>query len=107
MRNEEPKQGVAREVNEELNLEVVETTLSGNYIFERKNEIMLCYHVIATGVVSLSPELIDFRRYQPHELRPWPRATGFAVADWMKSRGLDVTFRDLPLRPATPPTVGS
>jgi NADH pyrophosphatase NudC (nudix superfamily) len=94
--NEDPKFGVAREVKEELNLDAVETNLIGNYIFERKNEIMLCYHVIATGEISLSPELIDYRRYQPHELRPWPRATGFAVADWMKSRGLEVTFRDLP-----------
>ena len=95
-RNEDPKLGVAREVKEELNLDAVETNLIGNYIFERKNEIMLCYHVIAIGEVRLSPELIDYRRYQPHELRPWPRATGFAVADWMKSRGLEVTFRDLP-----------
>ncbi len=101
-RNEDPKLGVAREVKEELNLDVIETNLIGNYIFERKNEIMLCYHVIATGNVMLSPELMDYRRYQPHELRPWPRATGFAVADWMKSRGLKVTFRDLPLRPAAP-----
>ncbi len=101
-RNEDPKLGVAREVKEELNLDVVETNLIGNYIFERKNEIMLCYHVVATGTVSLSPELMDYRRYQPHELRPWPRATGFAVADWMRSRGYEVIYRDLPLRPAAP-----
>lgn len=95
-KNEDPKMGVAREVKEELNLNVIETNLIGNYIFERKNEIMLCYHVVATGTVRLSPELIEYRRYQAHELRPWPRATGFAVADWMTSRGLPVTFRDLP-----------
>jgi NADH pyrophosphatase NudC (nudix superfamily) len=95
-RNEDPRLGVAREVKEELNLDVVETHLIGNYIFERKNEVMLCYHVVATGEIRLSPELIDYRRYQPRELRPWPRATGFAVADWMKSRGLEATFVDLP-----------
>lgn len=95
-KNEDPKLGVAREVKEETNLDVVETNLIGNYIFERKNEIMLCYHVIAKGEVKLSPELIDYRRYQPHELRPWPRATGFAVADWMKSRGYPVQFIDRP-----------
>ncbi|MEO8384489.1 MAG: NUDIX domain-containing protein [Betaproteobacteria bacterium] len=91
-KNEDPKIGVAREVKEELDLDVVETNLIGNYIFERKNEIMLCYHVIATGQIRMSPELIEYRRYQPHELRPWPRATGFAVADWMRSRGLEVQF---------------
>ncbi|MEQ1515296.1 MAG: NUDIX domain-containing protein [Usitatibacteraceae bacterium] len=95
-KNEDPKIGVAREVKEEMNLDVVETTLIGNYIFERKNEIMLCYHVVATGEIKLSPELIDYRRYKPHELRPWPRATGFAVADWMTSRGLEVKFIDRP-----------
>ena len=103
-KNEDPKRGVAREVKEELNLDVVETTLIGNYIFERKNEIMLCYHVVATGEIRMSPELIEYRRYQPHELRPWPRATGFAVADWMKSRGLDVKFIDRPSSSGSAPT---
>ena len=30
---------------------LVETSLIGNYIFERKNEVMLCYHAVATGAV--------------------------------------------------------
>jgi NADH pyrophosphatase NudC (nudix superfamily) len=95
-KNEDPVKGVAREVKEELNLDVVETYIIGNYIFERKNEVMLCYHVVATGEIKLSPELSGYKRYQPHELRPWPRATGFAVADWMRSRGLEVTFVERP-----------
>jgi len=95
-KNEDPLVGVAREVKEELNLDVIETNIIGNYIFERKNEVMLCYHVVAKGEVKLSPELADYRRYQPHELRPWPRATGLAVADWMRSRGLEVKFIDRP-----------
>lgn len=96
-KNEDPVKGVAREVKEETNLDVIETHIIGNYIFERKNEVMLCYHVVTTGEIKLSPELIDYRRYQPKDLRPWPRATGFAVADWMRSRGLEVTFIDRPL----------
>lgn len=96
-RNEDPIKGVIREVKEETNLDVVETNIIGNYIFERKNEVMLCYHAIVKGEINLSPELAEYKRYQPHELRPWPRATGFAVADWMKSRGLEVTFVDRPL----------
>ncbi|HEX4859435.1 MAG TPA: NUDIX domain-containing protein [Usitatibacteraceae bacterium] len=93
-RNEDPRAGVVREVREEIGLEVVETHLIGNYIFERKNEIMLCYHAIARGQLRLSPEIAEVKRFLPHELRPWPRATGFAVADWMKARGLPVTFID-------------
>ena len=54
---EDPKAAVVREVKEELGLDVVETNLIGNYIFERKNEIMLCYHAVATGTVRLGAEL--------------------------------------------------
>ncbi len=96
-RNEDPVKGVIREVKEETNLDVVETRIIGNYIFERKNEVMLCYHAIVTGDIKLSSELLETKRYLPHELRPWPRATGFAVADWMSSRGLEVKFIDRPL----------
>jgi NAD+ diphosphatase len=93
---EEPTAAVAREVKEELNLDAVAIYPIGNYIFERKNEVMLCYHVVATGEVTLGAELSDYRRCRPHELKPWPRATGFAVADWMKARGLPFEFVDFP-----------
>jgi NAD+ diphosphatase len=95
-KNEPPLEAVKREVKEETNLDVVQTEIIGNYIFERKNEVMLCYFAKCVGEIKLSPELIEVKRYQPHELRPWSRATGFAVADWMKSRGLDVKFVERP-----------
>ena len=85
---EDPKSAVAREVSEELGLEVVEAHLIGNYIYERTNEIMLCYHAVARGTVRLGAELAEFRRCAPAQLRPWRRATGLAVADWMRARGL-------------------
>jgi ADP-ribose pyrophosphatase YjhB (NUDIX family) len=93
---EAPAAAVEREVQEELNLKAVSMTPIGNYIFERKNEVMLCYHVVATGDVRLSGELVEYRRYKPHELKPWPRATGFAVADWMMGRGLPYEYQDFP-----------
>jgi len=93
---EDPRAGVAREVKEELGLEVVEAHIIGNYIFERKNEVMLCYHAVARGTVRLSPELAEYRRYKPAELKPWRRATGLAVADWMKGRGLAFEWDDRP-----------
>jgi len=57
--SEDPAHAVVREVREELGLDVVETRLIGNYIFERKNEVMLCYHAIATGRIELGEELAD------------------------------------------------
>jgi NAD+ diphosphatase len=93
---EDPKAAVAREVKEELGLEVVESHLIGNYIFERKNEVMLCYHAVAQGTVELGAELAEYRRVRPEKLRPWKRATGLAVADWMRSRGLAFEWLDRP-----------
>jgi NAD+ diphosphatase len=93
---EDPLHAVRREVKEELDLDVVETNLVGNYIFERKNEVMLCYHVVVTGTVKLSAELAEYRRYKPAALRPWRRATGLAVADWMRGRGLAFEWDDRP-----------
>jgi NADH pyrophosphatase NudC (nudix superfamily) len=99
---EDPKSGVAREVKEELGLEVVESHLIGNYIFERKNEVMLCYHAVAKGAVALGPELAEYRRVKPEKLRPWKRATGLAVADFMRARGLPFEWIERPPLPSAP-----
>ncbi len=93
---EDPVLAVAREVKEELDLDVVETHLVGNYIFERKNEVMLCYHVVARGTVTLGTELAEYKRCKPADLKPWKRATGLAVADWMTSRGLPFEWDERP-----------
>ena len=91
---EDPKAAAAREVNEELNLDTIATNLIGNYIFERKNEVMLCYHVVTTGEVKLGPELSHYRRYKPRDSNPGLAPTGFAVADWMTSRRILFEFVD-------------
>ena len=93
---EDPKAGVVREVREELGLEVRASHLIGNYIFERKNEVMLCYHAVAEGEVRLGAELAEYRRCKPAELKPWRRATGLAVADWMRARGLAFEWSERP-----------
>jgi len=93
---EDPRAAVVREVKEELDLDVREAHLVGNYIFERKNEVVMCYHVVATGSVQLGRELAEIRRQKPAELRPWRRATGLAVADWMSARGLAFEWLERP-----------
>ncbi len=94
--NEDPRAGIVREVQEELGLQVAETHLIGNYTFERKNELFMCYHAIATGTVALGKELAEYRRQAPATVRPWRRATGLAVADWMRARGLPFEWDDRP-----------
>ncbi|HQY27597.1 MAG TPA: NUDIX domain-containing protein [Burkholderiaceae bacterium] len=96
---ETPEQGIAREVKEETSLDVESARLIGVYDFTRKNEVIIAYHVIATGSVHLSEELVEYRMLPPERLKPWRAGTGLAVADWMRARGLPFEFVDLPVRP--------
>ena len=91
-RDETPEQGIAREIKEETNLDAGAITLIGVYEFMRKNELIIAYHVKATGSIKLSPELLEFRLVAPPDLRPWPAGTGYAVADWMRRQNLPVQF---------------
>ncbi len=38
------------------------------------NQVIIAYHVVASGDVQLSPELVDYRLYDLHELKCWPPA---------------------------------
>ena len=93
---ETPEQGIAREVKEETDLDVQRTELIGVYEFMRKNELIIAFHVLASGTVRLSEELVEYRMIAPHKLRPWRAGTGLAVADWMRAQGLEPTFVDRP-----------
>ena len=93
-RGETPQQGVARELKEETNLDADVISLIGVYDFIRKNELIIAYHVKASGQIRLSEELVDYRLIAPEKLRPWRGTTGEATADWMRSRGLEVVYLD-------------
>lgn len=99
---ESPESGLRREIKEETNLEVDEANLIGVYDFSRKNELIIAYHVAASGRIELSEELAEYRMVAPADLKPWRAGTGLAVADWMKSRGLPFEFVDFPGRPRRP-----
>ena len=89
---ETPEQGIARELKEETNLDANQISLIGVYEFVKKNEVIIAYHVKATGDISLSEELVEFRLIEPQKLRPWNGGTGHAMADWMRSHGLDPVY---------------
>ncbi|AYY60833.1 NUDIX domain-containing protein [Burkholderia multivorans] len=93
---ETPEDGIAREVREETGLNAEQIALVGVYEFIRKNELIIAYHVRASGTVTLSPELLEYRLVDPPMLRPWRAGTGYALADWMRARGLDFQFVDRP-----------
>ncbi|MCU6435596.1 NUDIX domain-containing protein [Undibacterium sp. Jales W-56] len=93
-RGETPEQGIARELKEETNLDADQVSLIGVYEFIKKNEVILAYHVKASGNIQLSPELLEYRLISPEKLRPWRAGTGYAMADWMRSQGLEPVFAD-------------
>ncbi|MFO1344991.1 MAG: NUDIX domain-containing protein [Rhodocyclaceae bacterium] len=83
---ESPEAAVMREVKEELDLDASALSLIGAYPFERKNEIILAYHVQAAGEIALNEELAEFRLISPEKLRAWDFGTGLAVRDWLARR---------------------
>ena len=98
---ETPQGGIAREVKEETNLDVSEVNLVGVYDFQRMNQVIIAYHVVADGEVALSPELVDYRLYDLSDLKCWPAGTGYALAEWLRGRGFEPEFVEWP-RPVAP-----
>ena len=97
---ETPEEGITREVKEETDLDVESLKLVGVYDFQRVNQVIVAYHAVAHGEVTLSPELAEYRLYRPEDIKCWRAGTGYAVADWLTSRGITPQWVDLPGRPA-------
>ena len=97
---ETPEGGIVREVLEETSLTVESTKLIGVWDFQRMNQIIIAYHVVARGEIKLSPELADYRLYAPGDIVCWPAGTGYAVAEWLKSRGIEPRFMSFEERAA-------
>ena len=95
---ETPQEGIAREISEETNLATESLDLIGVYDFQRMNQVIIAYHAVCHGEVRLSPELVDYRLYAPQDVNCWPAGTGYALADWLKSRGHTPSFIEFPKR---------
>jgi NAD+ diphosphatase len=86
---ETPEGGIAREIAEETSLQVDALKLIGVYAFERMNQVIIAYHAAARGEIRLSPELVEYRLMAPRDVKCWPAGTGHALADWLRSRGIE------------------
>jgi NAD+ diphosphatase len=95
---ETPQEGIAREIKEETNLDVRELSLIGVYDFQRMNQVIIAYHALAEGEVRLSRELVDYRLYDYDAVKCWPGGTGYALADWLRGRGLEPQFMEFARR---------
>jgi NAD+ diphosphatase len=93
-RGESPEVGVMREVKEELDLEAQAANFVGLYEFRRMNQIIIAYHVPATGTIKLNEELADYRHEPFDQVRYWEAGTGYAVRDWLRGKGFDPQVAD-------------
>lgn len=82
-RGEWPEAAAAREVREETGLAAESVSLIGNYFFERKNQVLLAYHVRARGEIVLNEELVEYRLFAPADVPPLPTAIGRIMNDWL------------------------
>ena len=86
-REEAPDAAVAREVLEETGLTAQAVHWIGNYGFNDANQVLLVYHVQASGEIVLNHELAEIKLIPKEKLKGWERGTGFAVRDWLRARG--------------------
>ena len=94
-RGESPEQCALREVKEEVDLDATRATLIGVYPFEQMNQVIIGYHVSATGTIKLNEELDDYKLVPPRECKVWQTGTGFALRDWLRSKGIEPPMLEL------------
>ncbi len=87
-KGETPDDAIVREVKEELGMDARVESFIGYYSFIERNQLILAFHLIAGGTISLGEELQEFKRVAPEKLRPWPFGTGPAVRDWLMKKGI-------------------
>jgi NADH pyrophosphatase NudC (nudix superfamily) len=97
---ETPEEGIAREIAEETNLHTTALKLVGVYDFQRMNQVIIAYHAKAEGEIRLSPELVEYKLYAPSDVICWPAGTGYAMADWQRSVGIEPRFMEWAQREA-------
>ena len=83
----------------ETGLTVERLQLVGVYDFQRMNQVIIAYHAVARGEIRLSPELAEYKLFELQDLRCWRAGTGYALADWLRSKGHEPVFVELPPRP--------
>lgn len=83
---ETPEQCVIREVGEELGLNATDPRLIGNYYYDKKNQVLLCYEVKASGSLVTNHELAEVKCLTARELADYDFSplylTQRIISDW-------------------------
>ena len=84
---ESPETAVAREVDEELGLEVHEIQFIGHFSFRERNQVIIAFACDANGSLKTSDEISETRSVPSHELAEYDfgplRLTQEIVARWL------------------------
>lgn len=96
---ESPVDAIIRECYEELGLMVSSVSLVGNYPFVSQNQIILVYHLVASGEIVMSKELDSVKLFSKKELEEWPFGQeklngwpfgcGWAIRDWLATLSIN------------------
>jgi len=86
-RYEDPAYTVIREVKEEVGLDGELVSFIGHYTFKRMNQLIIAYHVKASGEIILDDELDEVKIVPFDEVKYWPAGTGYALRDLLISKG--------------------
>ena len=96
---ETPQEGITREIKEETNLDVDALNLIGVYDFQRMNQVIIAYHAVARRRGEAVARTGGLQAVSRHEaVNCWPAGTGYALADWLRGRGVEPQFIELPRR---------
>jgi len=88
-KGEVPETGVLREVEEEVGLVPQAANYIGMYEHHRMNQLLIAFHVPATGTIQLNEELAEYRLVEFGDCTYWPAGTGYALRDFLRARGHD------------------
>lgn len=89
-RDEHPQDAILRELHEELGLHGQIVGFVGYYTFYQMNQLILAFHLKASGEITLGEELESYKLIPVERLRPWALGTGPALRDWLECRSLEV-----------------
>lgn len=81
--DELPEIAAKRETKEELGLETIESNFLGIYPLAKANQIVMAYHIVASGEIKLNEELNDYKIVQRRELLDYTKNSKFEVQEWL------------------------
>lgn len=81
--DETPELASQRETKEELGLDTIETNFIGVFPFSKVNQIIIAYHIVATGQIELNEELDEYKIVQKDELLDYSKNHKFEVQEWL------------------------